>query len=202
MVSLESCDGLTRHRSQLSVNRAGIVTVPLQLCLHLNNYLVRGQVAVTVDRSVVRIVRIRIVTPCWIPVTRVPVPPIATYKDDAAVIVAPPSAIMPLSVVIPKRSILLSAKLAASPVVGNGHISVPVDPNVRGGVAGDSPVTEVSITIDRHVTSDAGLIAEPRTAISNARARHIVGTNCCVTANTRCRGVGPLPERRSGNAPL
>src|SRR5882762_10521683 len=138
MVSLESCDRLTRHRSKLSVNRAGVVTVPLQLCLHVDHDLVRRQIAVTIDRTVVRIVSVSVVTPRRIPVTPVPEIPASANKDDAVVVAAPPTPIMPLPVVISKRSILLSTKSAAPPIVRDRHIYVSVDTDVRGGVAGES----------------------------------------------------------------
>ncbi len=114
--------------------------------------------------------------------------------DDAVVVAAPPTPIMPLPVVISKRSILLSTKSAAPPIVRDRHISVSVDTDVRGGVAGESPVTKASITIDRDVTSDPGLIAEPHIAISNPRIRCGIRTNggvCLSLAEPRIRrGAG------------
>src|SRR5437879_9184363 len=194
MVSLESCDCLSRHRSELPVDRAGVVPVPLQLCLHVDHDLVRRQIAVTIDRTVVRIVSVSDLTPRRIPVTPVPEIPASANKDDAVVVAAPPTPIMPLPVVISKRSILLPAESAAAPIVRDRHISVSVDTNVRGGVAGESPVTKASITIDRDVTSDPGLIAEPHIAISNPPIRCGIRTNggvCLSLAEPRIRrGAG------------
>src|SRR5436309_14336422 len=194
MVSLESCDSLSRHRSELPVDRAGVVTVPLQLCLHVDHDLVRRQIAVTIDRTVVRIVSVSVVTPRLIPVTPVPEIPASANKDDAVVVAAPPTPIMPLPVVISKRSILLPAESAAPPIVRDRHISVSVDSDVPSGVAGNSPVTKASITIDRDVTSDPGLIAEPHIALSNPRIRCGIRTNggvCLSLAEPRIRrGAG------------
>ncbi len=98
---------------------------------------------------------------------------------------------MPLSVVISKRSILLSTKSAAPPIVRDRHISVSVNGDVGAGVAGESPVTKVPITIDRDVTLDPGLIVESRIAISNPRIR------CGIRANGRfCVSLAELRIRR------
>jgi hypothetical protein len=60
---------------------------------------------------------------------------------------SPPVAIMPGPVIIPKRRILASAKLIATPIVGHDNISVSVDSDVRSLIE-----LEVSITIDREVS--------------------------------------------------
>jgi hypothetical protein len=196
VVSLEGCDCLSGHATKDAIDRAGIITVPLQLSLHFDHDLVRRQVAVTINWTVVRIVSVWIVTPRWIPVARIPEIPASANKDDAVVVAAPPTPIMPLPVVISKRSILLPTKSAAPPIVRDRHISVSVDTDVRGGVAGESPVTKASITIDRDVTSDPSLIAEPHIAISNPRIRCGIRANggvfCVSLAELRIRrGVGP-----------
>src|SRR5258708_18103509 len=105
MVSLEGCDSLPRHWSKSAIDRAGIITVPLQLCLHVDHDLVRRQIAVTIDRTVVRIVSVSVVTPRRIPVTPVPEIPASANKDDPVVVDAPPTPIMPLPVCISESSI-------------------------------------------------------------------------------------------------
>src|SRR5436309_2379446 len=117
MVRLEGGDGLPRHRSELSVNRAGIITIPLQLGLDFDHDLVRRQVAVTINRTVVRIVSARVVTPRRVPVTAIPEIPASTNEDDPVVVAAPPTPIMPLSVIIAERGILPAAELIAAPIV-------------------------------------------------------------------------------------
>ena len=128
---------------------------------------------------------------------------------------------MPLPVVISKRSILLSTKSAAPPIVRDRHISVSVNGDVGAGVAGESPVTKVPITIDRDVTLDPGLIVESRIAISNPRIRCGIrangrvrvslaelrirpgfGPNSRVAIEPRRAAVGMCPHRRRRNAAL
>src|SRR5438270_2696507 len=132
MVSLESCDRLSRVWSKNSVDRASVIAVALELGLNFCNDLVRRQIAVTINRAVVWIIGVRIVAPCRKPITGIPVPPTATYKNDAAKVAGPPSAIMPRSVVITKDRVLPATKLAAAPVVrhrrvctvSNGNVSI------------------------------------------------------------------------------
>ena len=198
MVSLEGCDGLTRHRSKLSVNWTGIITVPLQLCLHIDHDLVRRQIAVTINRTVVRIVSVPIVTPRRIPVSSIPEIPASADKDDAVVVAAPPSSIMPLPMVISKGGILLPGESAAAPIVRDRHISVSVERDIRVSVAGESPVTKIPITIHGDVTLDPSLIVESRTAISNPSIRCNVRTNgrvCVSLANPRIRRSGGMNGR-------
>src|SRR6266480_4189181 len=85
VVSLESCNGLSGHRAKDAIDRSVIVTVALQLFLNIDNYLVRGQSIVAVDWAVVRIIRIRGITPCREPVARIPIIPAAVYKHDPIV---------------------------------------------------------------------------------------------------------------------
>src|SRR4029077_14292134 len=117
------------------------------LGLDFDHDSVGTQVAVTIDRSVVRIIGVRSVTPRRIPVSCIPEIPAAANKDNSAVVAAPPTSVMPLSVIISKRSVLLSAESAAPPIVCDRHISVSVNANVGGVVAGEIPVTKILITI-------------------------------------------------------
>ena len=153
MVSLESCDCLSRHRSELPVDRAGVVTVPLQLCLHVDHDLVRRQIAVTIDRTVVRIVSVSVVTPRRIPVTPVPEIPASANKDDAVVVAAPPTPIMPLPVVIAEGCILSTAERVTAEVIVNRHIASTIIGEVSCAVD-----REVSIPIDGYAVARAKLI--------------------------------------------
>ena len=214
MVSLESCDCLSRHRSELPVDRAGVVTVPLQLCLHVDHDLVRRQIAVTIDRTVVRIVSVSVVTPRRIPVTPVPEIPASANKDDAVVVAAPPTPIMPLPVVISKRSILLPAESAAPPIVRDRHISVSVDSDVPSGVAGNSPVTKISSRVYCNIALDTSSIVLSNSAFTQTNIGRVLRTSgrVCVslaqtsigrvTIEPRCGAVGMCPHRRRGNAAL
>src|SRR5213594_1662874 len=84
VVGLERCDGVSGHRSKN-----------------------------TIDRSIVWVISIRVITPCREPVAGIPVIPAAVHKDDPIVMAPPPTAIVPLSVVIAKSRILLAAKRTA-----------------------------------------------------------------------------------------
>src|SRR5205823_10905095 len=97
--------------------------------------------------------------------------PASTNEDDPVVVAAPPTPIMPLSVIIAERGILPAAELIAAPIVGHGHVSVSVDRHVCGGVAGEIPVTKISIPVHRDVILDASLIVESRAPISNPSIR-------------------------------
>jgi len=106
MVSLKSCQRLPRFRSENSIDLSDVITVTLQLDLHVHDDLVGRQIAVTVNWPVIRIVSVRIVPPGRIPITRIPVPPPAAHKDDARVVISPPAAVMPSPVVIVKRGVV------------------------------------------------------------------------------------------------
>ena len=106
MVGLKSCQRLPRFRSENSIDLSDVITVTLQLDLHVHDDLVGRQIAVTVNWPVIRIVSVRIVPPGRIPITRIPVPPPAAHKDDARVVISPPAAVMPSPVVIVKRGVV------------------------------------------------------------------------------------------------
>src|SRR3984893_1885271 len=130
MVSLKGRDCLPGHRTENSVNRPRVITVALQLRLHVHDHLIGGKVIVAVNGAIVGIVSSRTVTPGRIPVTRVPVIPTATDEDNPIVMASPPTAIVPLSVIITKRGVRLTAEAGASPVVRNPRISLAIDRRV------------------------------------------------------------------------
>ena len=109
----------------------------LQLDLHVHNDLVRAQRGISgIDWSVVWVIRPGGITPGRIPITRVPVPPAATHEDDPAIIMPVPITIVPVSAVVPKRSIVLPGETIASPVVRDLYIataselSCPIPPEI------------------------------------------------------------------------
>ena len=104
--ALKSCQRPARLRTKVSIGRSGIIPLLLQCNLDIHDDPIRRQVAIAVNRPVVGIVRVRVVTPGWIPVIGVPVPPPAQHKDDARVVISPPAAVMPLPVVIVERGIV------------------------------------------------------------------------------------------------
>ena len=89
-----SCDGLSSHRSENTVDRATIITLTLESLLHIYNHLVWRQAIVTVDRAVVRVVIARIVAPGRVPISRVPVVGRAEVKRDPWVVAPIPTAIV------------------------------------------------------------------------------------------------------------
>src|SRR5205085_1600917 len=203
------------------IDRSGIITVPLQLGLDFDHDLVGRQIAVTIDRTIVRIISVRSVTPCRIPVSSIPEVPASADKDDPVVVAAPPIPVMPLSVIISKRSILPSAESAAAPIVRDRDISVSVNANISGVVAREISVTKIPITIHRDVILHTSLIVESRIAISdlslrcntrtngrvsvslpNPRTGRSAGTNRRVAIELRCGPIGMCSYRRRGYATL
>src|SRR5205085_6288211 len=132
-------------------NRASIVTTALQLCLNINHDLVRCQLIVSVDWSIVRIISARVIAPGWIPVTVVPVPPSAADEGNSVVVMPPPVAVVRLPVIITKRSVLPATELAAAPVIRYRHVSVSVDRHVGCRVTRVSSVAKVPIPVNRGV---------------------------------------------------
>src|SRR5437588_1309253 len=198
MVSLESCNGLSRHWSKNTIDRSGIITVPLQLGLDFNHDLVGRQIAVTIDRTIVRIISVRSVTPCRIPVSSIPEVPASADKDDSVVVAAPPIPVMPLSVIISKRSILLPTEPAAPPIIRDRDISVSVNANIGGVVAREISVTKIPITIHRDVILHTSLIVESRIAISNLSLRCNTRTNGRVSVSL----ANPRTGRSAGTKRL
>ena len=170
VVSLESCNGLSGHRAKDAIDRSVIVTVALQLFLNIDNYLVRGQSIVAVDWAVVRIIRIRGITPCREPVARIPIIPAAVYKHDPIVMAAPPTTIVPLPVVIAEGRILLTAESGTVEVIINRHIASTIIGEVPCAVDRDVP-----IPIHRYVVASAKLVhvAINHCAVAGAKLVHV-----------------------------
>src|SRR5205823_1072602 len=130
MVRLKCRQGSTRLRPQASISRSGVVTLPLQCDLHTHDDLIWRPVAVTVNRPVIWIVGGRVVSPCRIPVTGIPVPPSAQHKDDPRMMVCPPTAVMPLPVVIVKRGVVRPTKTSVPPIVDDASICCAIDRHI------------------------------------------------------------------------
>src|SRR4026207_111738 len=80
VVSLISCQRPARLRTKVSIDRPRIISLFLQCDLDVHDDSIRCQIAVAINRPVVRIVGVGVVAPGWIPVARVPVPPPAEHK--------------------------------------------------------------------------------------------------------------------------
>src|SRR5438876_3424917 len=130
MVRLKCRQGSTRLRPQASISRSGVVTLPLQCDLHIHDDLIWGPIAVTVNRPVIWIIGRRVVSPCRIPVTCIPVPPSAQHKDDSRMMVCPPTAVMPLPVVIVKRGVVRPTETSVPPIVDDAGICCAIDRHI------------------------------------------------------------------------
>ena len=158
MISLERCDGPTRHWSENTIDRSSVVTVALQLNLDVYNYPIRRQGIVPVDRAVVLVGVVRIIAP-----SRYQYPEFQSVrgtqiKRDPRIVAVPPIAIVVCSRVISERGVILTAELAASPVVVNSHITINashlVGRHARWRIHGSdsSPVNvQVPLPIDRNI---------------------------------------------------
>src|SRR6266487_2818113 len=152
IVGLEGCDGLSGHRSKDTIDRSLVITVALQLRQSIGNYLVEGQSVISVNWAVVWIISLRVITPCRVPVTRIPVIPAAVHEDDPIVMASPPIAIVPLSLVIADPHILPAAISATAEVIIRCHIALTID------IKGSCPIDrQVSVAVDSHVASRANV---------------------------------------------
>ena len=130
MVDLVIRDCLTRVRAKDPINRPTVITFVVQLGLNICDDFVWRQIVVAVDRTIVRIIRVRIVSPRRIPISRTKVEwerlGIDRYENDSvATMVPPPAAIVPLTRIIAKCPLLSSAKRLASPIIGDSRTGPP-----------------------------------------------------------------------------
>src|SRR4029077_9292936 len=153
VVSLVGCDGLSGHWPKNTIDRSVVVTFARQLFLHAHSYPVGCPPIIGVDGTIIHITNGRRVTPCREPIARIPVIPAVVHEDDPVVVASPPTAIVPLPVVIAEGRIPLAVERVTTPVISDAHIAS----TIIGGVT--CPVDrEVSIPIDRHVIATAKLI--------------------------------------------
>src|SRR5216117_2778249 len=94
--------------------------------------------------TIVRIGYVRVITPCREPVARIPVIPATVHKDDPIVMTSPPTAIVPLSVVIAEDRILLTMERGTAEVIINSYIASTIIREVPCPVGRD-----VSVAINR-----------------------------------------------------
>ena len=114
VVALVSCDRRPRKRPEQAVNVALIITLLLQRSLHVGDNLIRGQIVIGVDRSVVGVICARIVTPGRVPIARIPIIPSTESEHDAVVMTVPPAPLMPHRSVIPESMIIWTSPPFAS----------------------------------------------------------------------------------------
>lgn len=106
------------------IDRSIVITLVIQLGLDICDDFVWRQIVVAVDRTIVRIIGVRIVSPRRIPISRIKVKRerlrIDRYENDSvATTVLPPTAIVPLTLIIAKCPILSSRKPGTPPIISN-----------------------------------------------------------------------------------
>src|SRR4029077_10030327 len=114
MIALVTCDRLACEWPEQAVHFALIIALCLQCCLDVGNHLIGWQTVIGVDRAIVSVIRIGSVAPCWIPPARIPVIPSAIHKNDAVVMTAPPTPVVPRRAVVPESPIILTLPVLAS----------------------------------------------------------------------------------------
>jgi hypothetical protein len=102
-----------------------IITLLLQRGLHVGDNLIRGQIVIGVDRTVVSIICVRIIAPGRIPIPSIPVIPSTESEHDAVVMTVPPAPIAPHRPVIPESMITWT-----SPPFASCNASVVLEPYI------------------------------------------------------------------------
>src|SRR5262249_44734785 len=123
VIGLVICDCRTRVRSKDTIDWSVVITLVVQLRLNVCDDLVWRQIVVAVDRTVVSIISLRIVPSRWVPIDRIKEEGerlgIDGNKNDSVAMMVPPTAIVPLGLVIAKRPVLPSVKRIPSPIIGD-----------------------------------------------------------------------------------
>src|SRR5262249_35618412 len=140
------------------VARSIVITGGCQRFLNIDGHLVRRQSVVAVDRAIVHISHGWRITPCREPIAGVPVPPAVVHENDPVIVASPPTAIVPVPVVIVEGRIAVAAERVATPVISDSYVATAI----KGGVL--CPVDrEVTLAIDRYVIATAKLIRVAKT---------------------------------------
>src|SRR4030095_14098623 len=82
VIALVTRDCLTCKGPQQPVHITLIIALRLQRRLDIGDDLIRRQAVVSVDGTIIRVVRIGSVTPCRVPPTRIPIITCAIYEND------------------------------------------------------------------------------------------------------------------------
>src|SRR5438445_1988753 len=117
MVALVAGNGGASKRAHFAIHGVLIVAALLQLRLDAGDDLFGREPIITVDRLVIVVIRIRIVTPGWIPPAIVPAPPAKIEKDDRGAMVPPPPVVVMMITII---------EVVEMRLVGAGDIAVPI----------------------------------------------------------------------------
>src|SRR5437588_2607391 len=100
MVALVTCNRGPGKRTHFAVDGPGVITLLLECDLNAGHDLVGRKTVGTVNRFVVLIIRVGIVTPGRIPPAVIPAPPTEIEKDDGGTMIPPPiRAVMMLTLI-------------------------------------------------------------------------------------------------------
>src|SRR5262249_3368645 len=97
--------------------------------LHVGDYLVRQQVAIGVDGAIVIVpLIVGIVTPRWIPISRIVIIVSASDEHDNNIVLLPPIAVMPVMPVAAHSigiAVATGLRIFAVTIVGNNLVTIP-----------------------------------------------------------------------------
>ena len=134
---------------------SSIIAELLEHALHVDDYLVRQQIAIGVNRSVVIVpLIIGIVSPGRIRISRIPIIVSASDEHDDDIVLLPPIAVMPFMPVAPhrvRRTVAIVFGSFSVPHVVINCVTIPITVNgwfPMAGIVGDSYIT-ASIVICR-----------------------------------------------------
>ena len=100
MVALVTCNRGPGKRTHFAVDGPGVIPLLLECDLNAGHDLVGRKTVGTVNRFVVLIIRVGIVTPGRIPPAVIPTPPTEIEEDDGdAMMVPPPRVVMMITIV-------------------------------------------------------------------------------------------------------
>ena len=100
MIALILGERRSSQRSHFSVDRPSVITLLLERDLDTGHDLFGRESAVTIDRLVVLIIRVGIVTPGRIPPAVVPAPPTEIEKDDRSAMIPPPVMVVVMMMIV------------------------------------------------------------------------------------------------------
>ena len=89
------CDRGASKRPEQTIHFALIIALLLQRGLHVGGHLIRWQIIITIDRAIICIIRVGIVTPSRVPISRIPSIPPTVYENDPIIMVSPPVPVVP-----------------------------------------------------------------------------------------------------------
>lgn len=104
MITLISCECISRLGAKLPINIAPVITLVLESLLDIYHYLIGWEICVGEYRAIINVADVDgIIAPRREPVTTVPIPvtaPVrAAHKGDVVVMASPPPVIVPSAMI-------------------------------------------------------------------------------------------------------